>query len=318
MNMRTLGPIGPVSVLTLGGGGLGQVWGETTRDEAIATLREAVESGITLLDLAPTYGRDGEAERVVGEAFGGRLPDGVRITTKCMLGNPPPSEVYDRLASSLSGSLERLRLPRVDVMILHGMIDAASREGATTSVSLATFREAVVPAFERLRAEGRIGAWGITGVGRPADIIDVLTSGPQPAVVQCIANVLDAPGGMQRFKEPARPRDIIAAAAANVVGVMGIRAVAAGSLTSALDRTLAGDSPEVRDFERAERFRRIASERGVSPAFLAHQYALSMPGVSTVVLGVKNRTELRECIAAEAAGPLDAAAYDDLTRLARN
>ncbi len=31
-----------------------------------------------------------------------------------------------------------------------------------------------------------------------------------------------------------------------------------------------------------------------------------MEGVSTVVLGVKNRAELAECLAAEAAGPLDA------------
>ena len=42
-----------------------------------------------------------------------------------------------------------------------------------------------------------------------------------------------------------------------------------------------------------------------SPASLAHRYALSMPGISTVVLGVKNRSELQECIEAEAKGALD-------------
>lgn len=313
--MRTFGPLGPVSALTLGGGGLGQVWGETTRDEAIATAREAVDSGVTLLDLAPIYGRDGEAERVIGEAFEGQLPGGVRITTKCMLGNPPPADVYQRLSDSLDASLDRMRLERVDVMILHGTIDASARDGATTSVSLRNFREAVVPAFERLREDGRIGAWGITGVGRPADILDVLSSGPKPAVVQCIANVLDSPGGMQRFEEPARPREIIAAAAAQGVGVMGIRAAAAGSLTDSLDRELPSDGPEWRDYHRASAVRELARARGVSTAFLAHQYALSMPGVSTVVLGVKNRTELRECLAAEAAGPLDAEAMARLDAL---
>lgn len=40
-------------------------------------------------------------------------------------------------------------------------------------------------------------------------------------------------------------------------------------------------------------------------AFLAHQYALSMPGVDTVVLGVKNRDELHDCLAAADAEPLD-------------
>ena len=317
MNYRDLGPLGPVSALTLGGGGLGQVWGETTRAEAIATVRDAVDAGITLLDLAPSYGRDGEAERVIGEAFAGRPPEGVRLTTKCMLGNPPPGEVYERLSTSLDGSLERLRVGHVDVFILHGMVDRDAPHGATTRVSLQTFREGVVPAFEQIVESGRARAWGITAAGVPDSIREVLASTPAPAVSQCITNVLDSPGNMQRWDGPARPREIIAAASAAGVGVMGIRAVAAGSLTSALDRSLPADGPEARDFERAENFRAMAAEMGISPAFLAHQYALSMPGVSTVVLGVKNREELRECLDAEAAGPLAPELFERLTLAAR-
>ena len=41
------------------------------------------------------------------------------------------------------------------------------------------------------------------------------------------------------------------------------------------------------------------------PAALAHRYALSLE-VDTLVLGVKNRTELAECVAAAEAGPLPA------------
>ena len=88
MRTRTLGAIWPVSALTLGGGGVGQLWGSTTREEAVATVREAIDRGITLLDLAPRYG-DGEAERVIGEAFGGQLPAGVRVITKHRVSNPP-------------------------------------------------------------------------------------------------------------------------------------------------------------------------------------------------------------------------------------
>ena len=306
MQTRPFGALEPVSALTLGGGGLGQVWGVTTRDEAIATVHEAIAGGITLLDMAPSYGRDGEAERVIGEAFAGRLPPGVQVTTKHVLGSPPAGEVYQRLSDSLDGSLARMGLDRVDIFFLHGMIDAGAEEGATTRTNLGLFRNAVVPAFERLWAEGRIGAWGITGVGFPSAILDVLEHGPRPAVVQCIANVLDSPGGMKRYEEPARPREVITTAVRNGVAVMGIRAVAAGSLTSAIDRELPAGSPEVVDFERAAPFRAMAADLGVSPAFLAHQYALSMDGISTVVLGVKNREELRECLAAEAAGALSA------------
>jgi hypothetical protein len=54
----------------------------------VATAREAVDGGFSLQDLMPRLG-DGEADRVIGAAFGGRLPDGVRVTTKRRLGNPP-------------------------------------------------------------------------------------------------------------------------------------------------------------------------------------------------------------------------------------
>ena len=87
---------------------------------------------------------------------------------------------------------------------------------------------------------------------------------------------------------------------------MGIRAVAAGALTDSLDRDLDPDTPEVRDFERAAGFRELARELGESAASLAHRYCLGMEGVDTVVLGVKNRQELEECLVAEAAGPLSA------------
>src|SRR5687767_10317948 len=114
MRVRTLGRLWPVSALTLGGGGLGQVWGSTSRDEAVATVREAVDAGITLLDVAPIYG-DGEAEHVIGAAFDGHLPQGVRVVTKHLLGDPPPSEVMTRLEGSLDASLQRMKLSFVDL-----------------------------------------------------------------------------------------------------------------------------------------------------------------------------------------------------------
>ncbi|MDE2765167.1 MAG: aldo/keto reductase, partial [Chloroflexota bacterium] len=83
--------------------------------------------------------------------------------------------------------------------------------------------------------------------------------------------------------------------------------VQAGALTDAIDRSLPDGHPEAADYARAAPFRALAGEVGHSPAFLAHQYALSMDGVATVVLGVKNRQELRECLEAEAAAPMDAA-----------
>src|SRR6266446_5294129 len=173
-----------------------------------------------------------------------------------------------------------------------------------------TFVGHVRPVFEQLVAEGVIGAWGLTCIGHPDTIIKLLGERPAPAAVQCIANLLDSQGGL-KFFGPAKPRAVMAAARANGVGVMGIRAVRAGALTSALDRPLPADHPEMRDYARAAGFRQLATELGMSPALLAHRYALSLP-VDTVVLGVKNRRELAECVAAAEAGPLPA---DLLTRI---
>jgi hypothetical protein len=45
MRQNSFGKLWPVSALTLGGGGIGMVWGETTFDECVATVREAVAAG---------------------------------------------------------------------------------------------------------------------------------------------------------------------------------------------------------------------------------------------------------------------------------
>ena len=88
---------------------------------------------------------------------------------------------------------------------------------------------------------------------------------------------------------------------------MGIRAVQAGALTDGFDRQLPDDHVDASDYRRAAPFRELAKVLGESPAVLAHRYSLSMEGVSTVVLGVKNRTELRQCVEAESLGKLEPA-----------
>ena len=305
MESRSFGQLGEISALTLGGGGIGQVWGPTSRGEAVATVREAVDGGITFLDVAPSYG-NGEAESVIGHAFNGHLPGGVWVSTKCRLGNPPGDQVFYLLEKSLEESLARMKLDRVDLFFLHSQVIPDKSQDRYEGTPRALFTGQVVPAFERLVASGRIGAWAITGIGVPDVVLETLHTDPAPAAVQVIANLLDSPGALKRFDGPPKPREIIATAHRRRIGVMGIRAVQAGALTAAFDRELADDHPDAADFRRAQPFRELATELGESPAALAHRYSLSMEGVSTVVLGVKNRIELRECIDAEARGKLDA------------
>ena len=319
MRTATLGSLGEVSRLTLGGGGIGQIWGEVSHDEAIATLTAALDAGITVLDTAPMYGA---CETNIGEAFGGRLPAGVKITTKHQLGTPARGETAARLEASLDATLKAMRLDRVDLFFLHSNLHAdgfdyahgnPNRDAFSTAMSV--YLDEVVPAFEALKAAGRIGAWGITGIGVPTAVHTALAHDPKPDVVQAITNLMDSPGALKRYAEPAQPRELAAAARARGIGVMGIRAVQAGALTLQVDRDLRPNSPDRADYDRAESFRALCIRWREDPAVVAHRYALSMPNIDTVVLGVKNRDELLQCVEAEAAGPLDAAQMAEIDGL---
>ena len=87
---------------------------------------------------------------------------------------------------------------------------------------------------------------------------------------------------------------MIGAAGRRSVAVMCIRPTESGALTDGFDRSV--DDEASAAFVRAEPFRRLARELGTRPAGLAHRYALTMAGVATVTLGVKNRDELREAL----------------------
>ena len=68
------------------------------------------------------------------------------------------------------------------------------------------------------------------------------------------------------------------------------------------------------DFDRAAGFRALATEWGQSPARLAHRYALSIDDIGSVILGVKNREELRECLLAESDPRLSADEIEAIDR----
>ncbi|HEY4125427.1 MAG TPA: aldo/keto reductase [Rhizomicrobium sp.] len=319
MKQNALGPLGQVSRLTLGGGGIGHIWGPSSREESIATIHAALDGGIDLLDTAPMYGN---CEAIIGETFNGNLPAHVRITTKCFLGSPNATDVEQKLTRSLDASLAAMKLKRVDVLFLHSNICAddyvyAVRPDLRDSVATTwpLYTERFIPAAEKLKAQGKIGMWAITGTGVPATILGALDHAPKPAIVQAMTNLMDSAGALRRYAEPAQPRAIIAKAKANGIGVMGIRAVQAGALTAQIDRSLSVNHPETKDYDRAAPYRELCKRLGQDPAVLAHRYAMSMDGVDTVVLGVKNRTELAQCLEGERQGTLtpdEMKAIDDL------
>jgi aryl-alcohol dehydrogenase-like predicted oxidoreductase len=251
---------------------------------------------------------------VIGAAFEGRLPAGVRVTTKHRLGTPPADEVESTIIGSLEESLARMRLDHIDLFFLHSNIIPDDYDAAAytdrPATRWTTYAERFVPVCEQLVADGRIGAWGITGIGIPECILRAMDQTSRPAAVQCIANPLDSPGELKYFDGPSGARDIITAGKAAGIGVFGIRAVQGGALTDALDRDLPSDHGVVVDYRNTAKFRALARELSVSAAALAHRYALTIEGIDTVVLGCKNREELFQCIDAAEAGPLEQSVID--------
>ena len=103
--------------------GMSEFYGEASGDDAIATLRRAVELGVTLFDTADMYGQ-GENERMVGEALG-EDRELVTIATKFGLVRDAEGEFtgvdgapgYAR--DACEASLRRLGVDVIDLYQLH-------------------------------------------------------------------------------------------------------------------------------------------------------------------------------------------------------
>lgn len=108
------------------------VWGPPPdRREALAVLRRALELGITFIDTAEAYGPH-VSEDLIAEALH-PYPDGLVIATKGGYDRPGPGEWRPnarpaRLLEALNGSLQRLRLERIDLYQLHRIDPAVPEE----------------------------------------------------------------------------------------------------------------------------------------------------------------------------------------------
>ena len=319
MQQRTLGKTGlQVSVLTLGGGGIGMVWGSTTNEECVETVKAAVANGVNVLDLAPVYGK-GKSEEIVGQAWPD-LPAKPLVATKVFIMPDERKDLAGAVQRSLEGSLTRLGLSQIDVFQLHNQIEPQE----PVAPRRLTLREVVgaggvLEAMQRLKETGVVKALGFTGIARHDVVRELFTDG-RVDTVQLVTNILCSEGEMgARGDAPYRDHlEMVRLAQAAGLGVFGIRPFAAGSLTAAIDRSLPAAHPVVRDFALAQQHLGfLTSETSSSLSVAAMRYALSLPGVSTVVTGAKNRAELAEAVAAVTAGPLPAAMMEHITTLQR-
>lgn len=304
MNYRALGRTGlSVSEIGFGAWGIGgrtaghTSYGATDDATSLAALARALDCGITFFDTSSAYG-DGHSEALIGQAFSGARRDRVVIATKAGY------ESWDRapdfspaaIQASAENSLARLRTDHVDLLQLHNPPAEALRDGA--------LRETL----ERLRAAGKIRAWGISAKS-PAEAIDALVEFGAP-VVQANFNMMDV-----RIVDSGLLREVERRGA----GLVGRTPLCFGFLSGAIGHDTIfppGDHrlgwPRAQLDNWIDGARDLLSAVGARPgregAESALRFCLAFDSVSTVIPGILTASEAEANAAASRAGPLPAAA----------
>jgi len=121
MQTRRLGQTGPqVSAIGLGAMGMSDFYGEADRAESLATLKAAVDAGITLIDTGDFYGM-GHNEMLIGEALRTLPRDQLVLSVKFGGQRGPDSSFLgfdarpNAVKSALAYSLQRLGVDHIDV-----------------------------------------------------------------------------------------------------------------------------------------------------------------------------------------------------------
>ncbi|MBV8888988.1 MAG: aldo/keto reductase [Alphaproteobacteria bacterium] len=315
MEKRKLGRTGlDVSVLGFGCGAVGGLMVRGAAADQERAVARALELGINYFDTAAQYG-NGESERNLGRVLK-QLKPPVYVGTKVRL---PPTErgrIAAGIAAALEASLRRLQLDSVDLFQFHNAIVAETRGG---SFAAETVIAEVVPAFERLRRDGKIRFYGITAVGETEALHRIIDARAFDTA-QVSYNLLNpSAGGAVPAGFPAQDYgNLLARARAAEMGVINIRVLAGGALSGSEERHPLGSPPPdpigsggsyATDVERARRLAPLVREGHAESLVEASlRFAIANPAVSTVLVGYSTLEQLEEAARSIEKGPLPATA----------
>jgi L-galactose dehydrogenase/L-glyceraldehyde 3-phosphate reductase len=323
MEMRVFGRTGMrLSLLGFGCGAVGGLMVRGTAAEQTRTVARALDAGVNYFDTAVQYG-DGQSETNLGRVLAELKPRDAIVGTKVRLRSGNFGRIAETVGRSLDGSLKRLRRDHVDIFHLH---NAISVSGGGESLSQRQVLEEVVPAFERLRAQGKLRFPGLTAVGESAALRAVIGAGAFGSA-QIVYNMLN-PSAASRLPADYPAQDyerLLDRAQAAGTGVIAIRVLAGGALSGSAERhPIASPPPEpigsafdyTADLGRARRLMPLVDE-GVAASLgeAATRFAISHPAVGTILVGMASPQQFEDALAAVEKGPLPPAALERLAGL---
>jgi aryl-alcohol dehydrogenase-like predicted oxidoreductase len=317
MNYRPLGRTGlTVSEIGFGGGNVGGLMVRGSPQEQQEAVARALDLGITYFDTAPSYG-DGRSEENLGRVFR-ELGREMTLGTKYRVPPEQIGEAASVIRQSVNVSLRRLQRSHLDLLQLHNNVclEPGGRPGA---LSVDQVLGPVLEGLRALQAEGLVRFLGFTGLGETEAVHRLVASGAFDTV-QVYFNVLNPSAGYAVSSQDG-PQDfqrLIDRASEQGMAVLTIRVLAAGALAAQDERhPLASPNPGAAlstgaeyqgDLQRAKAFQSLAQELAMeSTTELAVRFALSKPGISSVLVGFSDLPQIESAVRWAERGPLDEA-----------
>jgi len=323
MEHRRFGRTGlSVPIITYGGGWVGGLIIRAAPQVRDKVLDQAFAAGIDWIDTAASYG-NGASETVIGEWLSRRASDQrPRISTKFNI-DRSAGDFATQVETSVSQSLARLGLASVPLLILHNRVVDAGNVGRDTrglGAGELLGRNGVADIMDGLRRRGLCQWIGLTGLGDPAALAEVIDSG-RFDVVQIYYNLLN-PTAMGSAGPDWNSTDfngLLQRAAAQDMGVMGIRIFAGGHLATTerhgREVAITANAENAVEEARAKSARDVLGAAYGTPAQAALRFGLGCPLLSTIEVGIGETWHLDEALAAVAMGPLPPAALASLEQM---
>jgi aryl-alcohol dehydrogenase-like predicted oxidoreductase len=292
MRTRKLGSIGPkVSALGLGCMGMSDVYGPADDKESVATIRAALDAGVTLLDTGDFYGM-GHNELLIGDALRGRTRAGVVVSLKFGVMRAPDRTILAidarpaAVKNFLTYSLRRLGTDYVDIY-------------RPARVDPAVPIEETIGAISEMIEAGYVRYVGLSEAG--SDTIR------RASAVHPVADVQIEYSLLSRGIEP----DILPTCRELDIGTTAYGVLSRGLLSGhwSQDRPLApgdfrGANPRFREgnvehnLNLVGALRAVADARGVTVAQLAIAWVLSRGDDIVPLVGARRRDRVAEAIPA--------------------